>query len=268
MIDQLTRTNDFAPANIRRGNSFIIRHAKKLRPWLNRLIVRYSLVGNARVTDPALFSWIHDIEQAVPEIRRELDRILSHERAIPPFRDFAPGHERIVEAADWRSFFFYGYGYPVESNLERCPHTANVIARVPGLISAIYSVVAPGAHIKRHKGVNKSIMTAHIALKVPRDAERCRMDVDGVPVVWREGRAVVIDDTYPHEVWNDTDESRVVLLIQFRRPLRFPGTLFASLIIGFVRHSSFVQKARRNLDHWEMAFASAEANEPVSRIAA
>lgn len=254
-----TQSTNFGPGGIKRGTTSAIRLAKKLRPWLNALVVRFSLVGNKRVTDPSRFPWLEDLLQAVPDIRLELDRILRQEEAIPPFRDFAPGHERIVEARDWRSFFFWGYGYPVEPNLKRCPKTAQAVGQIPGLVSAIYSVVAPGAHIRRHCGVNKSIMTAHIALKVPADAERCRMEVDGEFVVWREGEAVVIDDTYPHEVWNDTAETRVVLLVQFRRPLRFPGTLLSSLIIAMVRRSSFVQRARNNLDYWETAFAKAES---------
>ena len=257
-----TTAQDFlgtGPARMTRGTTGVIRFAKKLRPWLNEAVIRYSLVGNERVTDPKTFPWIAGIIKSVPEIRRELDAIMRQESSIPPFRDFAPGHERIVEAQDWRSFFFWGYGYPVAANLARCPKTAEAVSRVPGLVSAIYSIVAPGAHIRRHRGVNKSIMTLHIALKVPADAERCRMEVDGVHIVWREGEAVVIDDTFPHEVWNETEETRAVLLIQFRRPLRFPGKVLASLIIGFVRHSSFVQRARRNLDFWEAAFAKAEA---------
>ena len=246
------------PGGVQRGTTRFIRFAKKCRPALNRALRRYSKVGDAPVTPAATFPWITDILPSLPAIREELRRVLKSEKAIPPFRDFAPGHERIVEADDWRSFFFWGYGYPVRENLARCPATAAAIARVPGLVSAIYSVVKPGAHIKRHQGVSKAIMTAHIALVVPRDRAKCRMEVDTVPVVWKEGEAVVIDDTYPHEVWNESDETRVVLLIQFRRPMRWPGSLLGSLIIWVVRHSSFVQRARRNLDYWETALAEAE----------
>jgi beta-hydroxylase len=246
------------PGGVQRGTTRFIRFAKKCRPALNRALRKYSKVGDAPVTSPALFPWIAEIEPHLPAIREELARVLRSEKAIPPFRDFAPGHERIVEADDWRSFFFWGYGYPVNENLARCPATAAAISRVPGLVSAIYSVVKPGAHIKRHQGVSKAIMTAHIALIVPREREKCRMEVDRTQVVWKQDEAVVIDDTYPHEVWNESDETRVVLLIQFRRPMRWPGYLLGSLIIWVVRHSSFVQRARKNLDHWETAFAYAE----------
>ena len=246
------------PLRLERGQSRFIRWIKRRRHKLNDYLARYSLVGDAPLHDPSLFPWIGKLILAVPEIRREAERILRHGEAIPPFRDFAPGHERIAGPNDWRSFFFYGYGYPVPQNLERCPVVARALADVPGLVSAIYSVVGPGAHIRRHRGVSKAIMTAHIPLLVPKDAERCRMDVDGHPVVWREGEAAVFDDTFPHEVWNETAQPRVVLLIQFRRPMRQPGRLVADALVGFVRHSSFVQRARRNLAYWEQAFARAE----------
>jgi len=57
----------------------------------------------------------------------------------------------------------------------------------------------------------------------------------------------VFDDTFPHEVWNETDDLRVVLLIQFRRPVRLPGRLLGAAFLAGVRHSPFVQEARRNL---------------------
>jgi beta-hydroxylase len=245
--------------SLERGQSPFIRWIKKHRHGLNRWLARYSRVGNEPICDPALFPWLQPILGETAAIREEALRILRHGEAIPPFRDFAPGHERIAKRADdWRSFFFWGYGYPVEENLQRCPAVAGALANVPGLVSAIFSVVGPKAHIRRHRGVSKAIMTAHVPLIVPRLADRCRMEVDGRSVVWSMGRPVVFDDTYPHEVWNDSDEARVVLLIQFRRPMRQPGRIVADAVVAFIRNSSFVQRARRNLPYWEAAYAQAE----------
>ena len=256
--------DSISPPKLERGQSWFIRWIKKRRHGLNDYLARYSLVGNTPTYDTALFPWLAPIVAAVPAIRDEALPILAHNEAIPPFRDFAPGHERIAPSAnDWRSFFFYGYGYPVHENLQRCPVVAEVVKDVPGLVSAIYSVVGPGAHIRRHRGVSKAIMTAHIGLIVPDNAEACRMDVDGNTVVWRVGEAAVFDDTHPHEVWNETDQTRVLLLIQFRRPMRQPGRLVADMLVNFVRRSSFVQRARRNLAYWEEAFARAERGEAV-----
>lgn len=252
------------PLKLERGQSAFIRWVKRRRHGLNRFLSKYSLVGDTPTYDTAYFPWLQPILAAVPQIRQEALTILQHSKAIPPFRDFAPGHERIAPSAnDWRSFFFYGYGYPIEENLKRCPIVADAVKHVPGLVSAIYSVVGPGAHIRRHRGVSKAIMTAHIGLIIPREAEKCRMDVAGTNVIWREGQAWVFDDTYEHEVWNETDEVRVLLLIQFRRPMRQPGRIVADSLVGFVRHSSFVQRARRNLAYWEDAFRRAERGEEI-----
>ena len=42
------------------------------------------------------------------------------------------------------------------------------------------------------------------------------MRVDREIVRWHEGETLMFDDTYEHEVWNDTDETRVVAA----RPVR------------------------------------------------
>ena len=36
---------------------------------------------------------------------------------------------------------------------------------------------------------------------------------------WTEGGSVMLDDTYDHEVFNDTDGQRVVLFLDVVRPL-------------------------------------------------
>ena len=63
-------------------------------------------------------------------------------------------------------------------------------------------------------------MRYHLGLIVP-DApvERVGIRVGDVTVGWIEGRSLVFDDTYEHEAWNDTDETRVVLFVDVVRPL-------------------------------------------------
>jgi len=52
-------------------------------------------------------------------------------------------------------------------------------------------------------------------LLVPRD---CALNVGGEVHEWREGRAVVFDDTYEHEAWNRSDRTRVVLIFDIWNP--------------------------------------------------
>lgn len=237
---------------------WIVRLGKKLRFAVNRAVVGQSLVGDERVLDPASFPWLRDLEQAAPAIRAEVDRLLEHLDAIPPMNEMSPDHQRIAGGGGWRSFFLIGYGYRLEANCARCPATMAALARVPGVVTALISILEPGMHVGRHRGVSKGIVIAHLGLKVPRDAERCRMDVDGEEVVWREGGTFVFDDTYPHEVWNETPDRRVILLIQFHRPMRLIGRILAGLFIRAVKLSPYIQDARRNVDYWEERFARSE----------
>ena len=132
------------------------------------------------------------------------------------------------------------------------------MAKVPGLNSAFFSILTPGAHIPRHRGVTKAILTAHLGLIVPKKREDCRMQVADEMLTWEEGRVLVFDDTYFHEVWNDTEEMRVILLIQFRRPTRWLGRKVGDLFLGAVRRSRFVQDARSSLGDWEKAMQRLE----------
>jgi beta-hydroxylase len=46
---------------------------------------------------------------------------------------------------------------------------------------------------------------------------------------------------YNHEVWNETDEDRYILLIQVKRPCSGLGNLVQNAFLFGVRHTRFVQ---------------------------
>src|SRR3954469_15561517 len=236
----------------------LFRLGKRLRHRISGLIARSSKVGNDPVLDPGLFPWIRDLEAHWPQIREEVDRLLTRQEGIPPLADISPDHRRIAPPDQWKSFFLYGYGYSQEENLRRCPKTGEAVAKIPGLNSAFFSILTPGAHIPRHRGVTKAILTAHVGASVPRLRRACRMQVDDRMLHWDEGRTFVFDDCYHHEVWNDTGEQRVILLIQFRRPAGLIGRLVGRLFLAAVRHSRFVQDARSSLGDWEKAMQRLE----------
>ena len=86
------------------------------------------------------------------------------------------------------------------------------------------------------------------------------MEINERNVVWDEGRVVIFDDMNPHEVWNDTDEVRIILLLHLRRPLRFPGSAVRDFLVAALRSSSFVRDGVRNLERWE------KLTDPANRL--
>ena len=240
------------------GRPLHYRFLKRQRHRVNDQIAKSSRISNAPLLDPADFDWTGELAKHWEEIRDEALAIYRHRDAIPPLREISPDHRGIVKDNAWRSFFLIGYGHRQEENIARAPRTAELVNRVPGLNSAFFSILAPGSEITPHRGVTKAFITAHLGLVVPNERDKCWMRVDDRRVGWREGEWTMFDDTYEHEVKNETDETRIILLCQVERPLDQPGKFLAGALMGYVRRSHFVQEAKDNLADWETAYAKAE----------
>jgi len=148
-------------------------------------------------------------------------------------------------------FAFSAFGVRSEHNCAACPETARLLDRIPNLELAFFSVLEPGAHLTAHRGAYKGLVRAHLGLIVPEPRERLRMQVGEAMVHWEEGRCVIFDDTYRHEVWNDTEGVRVVLLIDVHRPFPLPIALMNRAILGLARLTPFVSGAIKRMRAWE-----------------
>ncbi len=236
-----------------KGQKPIVKWGKKVRRWTNQAIARHSLVGDPHVFAPGTFPWAMDLEANWRIIRQEAEAVLAERASIPTLGEISPDHQRLTDDGKWQSFFIWGYGFRVPENCARCPETARLVEAIPGLKTALFSIHAPGLHIPRHKGVTKGMITCHLPLIVPPQPGACRMAVADELYHWEEGRTLAFDDTYPHEVWNDSPEDRVILLLQVDRPLALPGRVISSAFLTAVRWSPFVQDARRNMRRWDAA---------------
>jgi beta-hydroxylase len=242
----------------------IKRIGKPIVRSIDRLMASQSLVGNPEIFDKGLFPWVPALEAAVPEIRAELDRLLEHRDRLPRFVDIQPDQGKINPNAGWKTFFFGGLGVKSEHNRSLCPATARALDRIPNVELALFSILAPGLHIPRHAGVTKGLIRCHLALKVPRDREKAVMHIGSTSFHWEEGKAIVFDDTYKHEVFNDTDEERVVLLFDTQRPMRWPGRAAFAITKALLRASPFVRDSRRNHERWEREDGAAFERPPAA----
>jgi aspartyl/asparaginyl beta-hydroxylase (cupin superfamily) len=236
----------------------IIRWGKRLRRTVDRIVAAASLVPNDPVLDARAFAFTAILRDNWQAIRDEALAVTRETDAVPSLNEISPDHARIAPAGLWRSFFLIGYGARIEDNLARCPKTAAVLAQVPGLNSGFFSILKPGTHIPEHRGVTKGLLTCHLGLKVPANGS-VRMNVGPETVGWAEGEVLLFDDTWQHEVWNDSDETRIVLLVQFERPLRQPGRALARAFLGGIRRSAFVKEAVDNIARWEDSLRRVEA---------
>jgi beta-hydroxylase len=227
---------------------------------LDWLFGRFSLVGDRPIHDPDRFDWVKPLEENADVMREELDRILQYREALPSFHDIAEDASTISDD-NWKTFFLYGYGEKAEENCARCPRTTELIEQVPGMTTAFFSILSPGKHIPAHRGPYKGVLRYHLGLKVPEPAEKCRIRVDDEVVHWEEGDSIVFDDTYNHEVWNETNGERAILFLDVKRPLPTPLSQINDTLLHLVRYTSIVQDAQENQKKWSQRLDEAEAGE-------
>lgn len=223
----------------------------KLIQLLEKLIVAASPHGDPTFFDPAEFPWTRRLEANWQTIRKELDQVLEMKDDLPNFQDISEDQKGITQDNRWKTFFFYGYGFKSEENCRRCPETARLVESVPGMKTAFFSILEPGKHIPPHRGPYKGVMRYHLGLKVPEPNEKVRIRVGDDVRHWEEGKSLLFDDTHEHEVWNDTDGTRVILFMDVVRPLNPPMNVINDLIIYLIGKSHFVQDAKKNQQKWE-----------------
>ena len=163
------------------------------------------------VYDPSDFHWAKAFEAAVPEIRKELQTV-TEERFLPYPGELAP-------RARWNVYPLFYPGTAVEKATQTCPVTTSLARTVPGVQMAAFSWLKPGTHIAPHKGFAKSLLRSHLALEIPKGDVALR--VGSSFIRWEQGSFYVFDDTYEHEAWNNTEEERVILMVDFLRPWRW-----------------------------------------------
>ena len=190
-----------------------------LRAAMEHLITRCTAHGRQVFFDPADFDWIANIESAYPVIREELDAVLREREHIPNLQDLSPDQAVLTQGEEWKSLIFHAYGRRVAANCARCPRTAELLTRIPGMKSAMFSILAPHKRLPEHRGPYKGVLRYHLGLKIPEPAEASGICVAGQTRHWAEGRSLVFDDSYLHEAWNGTDAHRVVLFVDLLRPL-------------------------------------------------
>jgi ornithine lipid ester-linked acyl 2-hydroxylase len=220
-----------------------------------RLNLRFSKVGNPPVYDKAVFPWVAEIEREWPLIRAELERVLERQAELPAFQSIAADVRTITQDEHWKTFFLVGFGVKSERNIARCPQTWRIVQKIPGLKTAMFSIFEPGKHLPAHRGPYNGVLRLHLALIVPPHApHELAIRVDDRICHWREGEALVFDDAYEHEAWNHTDETRVVLFVDFVKPLRFPASLINWLLMNLAAFTPFIREGMDAHKEWEKRF--------------
>ena len=124
----------------------------------------------------------------------------------------------VLRCGDWQELILFGSGgderrAPLTCKLLRdiCPQAVTLCEKGAGEV--IFSMLKPGSHIRPHCAPTNHRLTCHLGLSVPGDQEgqRCEIRVGKEWRGWSRGKALLFDDSFEHEVWNDDAEQATPL---------------------------------------------------------
>ncbi len=195
--------------------------------------------------DPAGFAPVAALEAAWETVRDEalaLDEAseLDYTIASTPIRSWRRPWtwlRRRAAPRAWTVYPFWHMGVDTEALSRRCPRTRELLGALPGLCvdypwgDAILSVQGPGSSLRPHCSVDNLRLRCHLGLRVPAGTG---IRVGGERRTWAEGRCLLFEDAFEHEVWNRSGERRIVLIVDFWHPDLTPVEIEA-LTAGFAK---------------------------------
>lgn len=128
----------------------------------------------------------------------------------------------------WRKFYLKWYGYTHKSAQRTCPKTVELLKQVPSVNGAMISVLPPGSKLTRHLDPVACSLRYHLGLSTPENDD-CYISIDDIKYSWRDGQALLFDETYLHFAFNNTDKTRLILMCDVERPMNILGRIVNSI---------------------------------------
>ena len=246
---------DSTPQERSRAERFISNRSGRTRPYHQEPCdFHFPGLPGIEFHDRALFPGLEALEQATETIRAEFDALIAAEAAemVPyvQFPDRVPLRQwkELNHNPKWTAIHLLQNGLRIEANARHCPRTLEAVSKmdqpqVPGASPvAMFSMLAPRTRIPAHKGVTNTRLVCHLPLIIP---PNCGFRVGATTREWRVGEAFVFDDTIEHEAWNDSDELRVVLILDLWPPALAAGDRRTVEAVIGASNANFVAKHQK-----------------------
>jgi aspartyl/asparaginyl beta-hydroxylase (cupin superfamily) len=193
----------------------------------------------------AAYPQLRALTAAYPVIRSECIAALALRSQMPDMQQLGGAYtDTRLNRIRWKALMLKSGGIPIAENCSVCPRTGALLAATPSVFNAFFSVLEPGQYIVPHFGYYKGFLRYHLGVVIPGDnadgscwmrvhvdaADNARRDKRAIERAqkhyWRNGQAVMFDDTYLHDAHNGSNEVRVVLFVDVLRKLPAPLAAF------------------------------------------
>lgn len=162
------------------------------------------------------------LDQNYDVIREEMEAVLAYKDRLPRYHDLDARETYISGTVDadktWKVFMLQCIIGAPKNNQAKCPRTSALLQQIPNVYQAFFSILDPGKSIPAHCGTYRGYLRYHLGLRVPKNNPPSMRVKDQI-ITWEEGRSIFFDDSLNHEVYNKSDDLRVVLIVDVLRPM-------------------------------------------------
>jgi len=186
---------------------------------INCLFYAFSKQKNTPYIDVAHFPELNVLQENWQMIRDEAINLnqATHIKASADLDDL--GFNSFFRTG-WKRFYLKWYGANLKSAEQLCPKTLALLQQLPSVKGAMFAMLPPGAYLGKHRDPYAGSLRYHLGLVTP-NSDDCYISVDGQKYSWRDGEAVIFDETYIHYAKNQTEQNRIILFLDVKRPVNF-----------------------------------------------
>ena len=192
-------------------------HSTLMAPY-NVLTYFFSAVPNTPVLDPRAFPELGRLQANWEAIREEAAQLYEagHIAVAAKYNDIS---FNTFFKRGWKRFYLKWYGDFMPSARKLCPRTVALVESIPSVHAALFAYMAPHSRLGEHRDPFGGSLRYHLGVITP-NSPMCRISVDGQEHYWKDGEALLFDETFIHSARNDTDQPRIILFCDVERPIR------------------------------------------------
>jgi hypothetical protein len=176
-----------------------------------------------------MFPFINVLESNYNIILSEFNNIRKYKNSMHDVGDHKlreTEDARVVDGQGWKETVLFG----INAEPHLAPKTVQILKSCvmkesidlcnSGGGEIIFSYLFGNTIIKPHCAATNHRLTCHLGLIIPSKSKngKCSITVCGEERYWSNGKCLIFDDSFEHEVSNTTNEHRGILLLRFWHP--------------------------------------------------
>ena len=217
----------------------------KMSKLFCKSIIRYCEIFFKKYNNVKIPSFDKYLKENFDVIKKEYnDYVLNHN--IPVTNKLSKEQYKIENKDNWKMLVFKIGNFYNNKIIKYFPKTIEILKKHKNIIYMSFSVMEPKTHILPHRGLYNGIVRYHLGISIP-DSDNVYLKVNNQIIKWKENESFIFDDTNVHEAVNNSNQKRVIIMIDFYRPLPLFLNVLNKIVVSIILNSPIIKNMIENV---------------------